>query len=133
MNLPAIRTVTAFSSTGSGHAGSLGNTPPVDEWLRDIAPSAELRRWFAHEPERWAEFKRRYLDELHNEPAAGALVRLRKAASHRHATLLYGAKDETHNNAAVLQALLDTSHPDLGCRRQVRTDRVEPTKCRPVR
>lgn len=77
----------------------------VDEWLRNIAPSAELRRWFGHEPERWTDFKRRYLDELHNEPAAAALERLREVAARQRVTLLYGAKDEAHNNAVVLLGL----------------------------
>ncbi len=82
----------------------------VDEWIRDVAPSAELRRWFGHEPERWSEFRHRYLDELRHEPAAEAFGRLRETTAHRHVTLLYGAKDEAHNNAVVLQQLLEARH-----------------------
>ncbi|HET7833875.1 MAG TPA: DUF488 domain-containing protein [Gallionella sp.] len=86
--------------------GLTKDSAAVDEWVRDASPSTELRRWFGHEPERWAEFKRRYLDELHHEPAAAALERLRKAAARQRVTLLYGAKDEAHNNAVVLLELL---------------------------
>ena len=76
----------------------------VDLWLKDVAPSTELRKWFAHDPARWAEFKSRYQAELkHN---AGALAALKDAISSGPATLLYGAKDEQHNEAVVLQKLL---------------------------
>jgi uncharacterized protein YeaO (DUF488 family) len=82
----------------------------VDEWMREVAPSAELRRWFGHEPERWAEFRKRYREELQHEPAAAALTHLREIAAHqRVTTLLYGAKDEAHNNAAVLLEILESS------------------------
>lgn len=79
----------------------------VDEWLQDVAPSTELRRWFGHEPTRWAEFKLRYRSELKLEPAAAALSHLREVAARQQVTLLYGAKDETYNHAAVLRALID--------------------------
>ncbi|HEY0720868.1 MAG TPA: DUF488 domain-containing protein [Gammaproteobacteria bacterium] len=82
----------------------------VAEWLRDVAPSTELRRWFSHEPERWAEFKRRYLHELEGEAAVNALHHLREVAAQQHVTLLYGAKDEAHNNAVVLLEHLQRRH-----------------------
>ena len=82
----------------------------VDEWLRDLAPSTELRRWFNHEPERWAEFKRRYLHELRSAAAVAALTRLSEVAAKQRVTLLYGAKDETHNNAVVLLEHLKRHH-----------------------
>jgi len=75
----------------------------LDEWLKDVAPSADLRKWFNHEPERWPEFQRRYLRELHANPA---LATLRAIAAKGRLTLVYGAKDEAHNDAVVLAALL---------------------------
>ena len=76
----------------------------VDLWLKDVAPSTGLRKWFAHDPAKWPEFKSRYQAELkHN---AGALATLKDAIASGPATLLYGAKDEDHNEAVVLQKLL---------------------------
>jgi uncharacterized protein YeaO (DUF488 family) len=76
----------------------------VDEWLRDIAPSDALRKWYGHDPQKWAEFKRRYFKEL----AAHAQIadRLRTLARRRRVTLLYAAHDELHNNAAALRDYL---------------------------
>ena len=71
----------------------------IDLWLKDVAPSADLRRWFGHKPERWAEFQKRYLAELAGNPA---LEELRRLARGKPTTLLYGAKDEIHNQARVL-------------------------------
>ena len=71
----------------------------IDLWLKDVAPSADLRRWFGHKPERWAEFQKRYLAELAGNPA---LEELRRLARGKPTTLLYGARDETHNQARVL-------------------------------
>ncbi|UVK44266.1 DUF488 domain-containing protein [Mesorhizobium sp. AR07] len=73
-------------------------------WLKEIAPSDELRGWFGHEPARWAEFQKRYRAELDgNEEAVG---QLRSLLSEGHVTLLYGAHDEAHNNAVALAAYL---------------------------
>ncbi len=77
---------------------------PLDEWARELAPSAALRKWFGHDPARWEEFRRRYLGEL--EAQAGELERLRVIARRRPLILLYGAKDETRNQAVVLRAAL---------------------------
>ena len=76
----------------------------VDLWLKDVAPSNELRKWFAHDPARWAEFQRRYKEELkeNREP----LALLRQEARRGGVTLLYGAHDEEHNQAVVLATLL---------------------------
>jgi uncharacterized protein YeaO (DUF488 family) len=76
----------------------------IDFWLRDIAPSAELRRWFGHRPERWPEFRRRYLAELQERPEL--IEEIRKAARGRPVTLVYGARDEANNDAVVLKELL---------------------------
>src|SRR5580704_6346326 len=73
----------------------------VDLWLKDVAPSTELRKWFAHDPAKWAEFRSRYLDELKKDKEQLSL--LRQEAAKGAVTLVYGAKDEQHNEAAVLQ------------------------------
>ncbi|NKY40128.1 DUF488 family protein [Cellulomonas septica] len=76
----------------------------VDVWLKDVAPSTELRRWFHHEEPLFDEFARRYRAELATNPA---LDRLREVvATHEVVTLLYGAKDPDHNQATVLRELL---------------------------
>jgi uncharacterized protein YeaO (DUF488 family) len=77
----------------------------LDDWLRDVAPSDELREWFGHDPERWEEFQRRYFEELDSK--AEALGVLIDAAKHGEVTLLFGAKDEEHNNAVALRAYLE--------------------------
>lgn len=73
----------------------------IDLWLKDIAPSAELRRWFGHDPEKWPEFCRRYRDELDRN--IEALETLRRATDKGTVTLLYSARDEQHNNAVALR------------------------------
>lgn len=79
----------------------------VDLWLRDIAPSTELRKWFHHEPEKWTEFRRRYEQELRHNP--DAVAQLREAIRAHHVTLVYGAKDAEHNQAVVLRDFLARS------------------------
>lgn len=77
----------------------------LDLWLKDIAPSTELRQWFGHDPEKWAEFQEKYKIELadNNEPVA----ELKKIVKqNRTVTLLYAAKDEEHNEALVIANLL---------------------------
>ena len=73
----------------------------VDLWLKDIAPSTALRKWFGHDPSKWEEFKKRYLDELKGKSEQIQLLKqeMEKGA----VTLVYGAKDEEHNEALVLQ------------------------------
>ena len=76
----------------------------IDHWLKDVAPSDRLRRWFGHDPERWTEFRRRYKAELRGNRAA--LDRLREIAGKRRLTLLFSAHDEAHNQAVVLKDIL---------------------------
>jgi len=76
----------------------------IDEWLKEIAPSTELRKWFGHEAARWPEFRRRYKAETKQHPEE--LARLRSLAKKGPLTLVYSAHDETHNNAVVLRALI---------------------------
>lgn len=75
-------------------------------WLKDVAPSAELRTWFGHDPEKWAEFQRRYRDELDNM-GGDTLQPIVDAARVGPVTLLYGARDTEHNNAVVLRDYVD--------------------------
>ena len=77
---------------------------PLDAWLKEVAPSTELRRWFGHDPARWAEFRRRYWAELKQQPDALAL--LREKARRGTVTLLYAARDPEHNNAVALKGML---------------------------
>jgi uncharacterized protein YeaO (DUF488 family) len=77
----------------------------IDLWAKEVAPTSELRIWFGHRPERFDEFRTRYLDELNSNPAAAAL---RKQITRKKATLLYAAKDPVHNHAVVLAEFL---HP----------------------
>lgn len=74
----------------------------IEEWLKDVAPSHELRRWFGHEPSRFSEFRERYRAELRAEPAHTALLGLARRAATGTVTLIYSAHDELHNNAVVL-------------------------------
>ena len=76
----------------------------IDEWMREIAPSAGLRRWFGHEPKKWSEFRRRYKRELreHEDLLSG----LASLASRGRVTLVFGARDEQHNDAVVLAAVI---------------------------
>jgi uncharacterized protein YeaO (DUF488 family) len=75
------------------------------EWVKDLSPSSELRTWFGHDPERWPEFQKRYRTELKkNEAVAGFVEKYEDA---KIITLLYGAKDEQHNHALVLQEYLE--------------------------
>ena len=78
----------------------------IDEWVKELAPSDELRKWFAHKPERWDEFRRRYRDELQSSEKQALLKKLNAETRERTLTLVYGAKDTEHNNARALAELL---------------------------
>jgi len=88
----------------------------LDEWLRDLAPSDELRRWYHARPGEWAKFRKKYLKELSDPEAETALRRLYQYANKRkRLTLLFASKNETRNNAVVLKELLDgTRKPPTG-------------------
>jgi uncharacterized protein YeaO (DUF488 family) len=79
----------------------------IDAWIKDVAPSDGLRRWFGHDPGKWPEFRRRYRAELARNPALTELKEL--ARSRRTVTLLFAAKDAEHNNAMVLRDVLQRS------------------------
>lgn len=76
----------------------------LDEWIKEVAPSTELRQWFGHDPERWLEFQRRYKAELRQH--SHELDRIRALAKTKTITLVYSAHDETHNDAVVLKDVL---------------------------
>jgi uncharacterized protein YeaO (DUF488 family) len=76
----------------------------IDHWLKELAPSTELRKWFGHDSARWNEFRRRYSKELHEH--WGELEQLRGWARKHRVTLVYAARDEAHNEAAVLRDIL---------------------------
>ncbi len=78
----------------------------LDGWYRDVAPSSELRKWFAHDPAKWEEFKQRYFLELGQKPEVWRpLIESARAGK---TTLLYAAQDREHNNAVALKAYLET-------------------------
>jgi uncharacterized protein YeaO (DUF488 family) len=79
----------------------------LDAWDRELAPSAALRRWFGHDPARFPEFARRYALELHAGRGAAALAELTRRAARGPVILVYGARDERHNNAFVLRDLIE--------------------------
>ncbi len=76
----------------------------LDAWLKDVAPSTELRQWFAHDPVKWVEFQRRYVAELDAKPEA--VQPLRKAMREGPVTLLFSSHDAEHNNAVALKSYL---------------------------
>ncbi|HEX8727682.1 MAG TPA: DUF488 family protein [Ktedonobacterales bacterium] len=78
----------------------------VDIWLKEIAPSQELRKWYAHDPDRFAEFRKRYEAELATDPARAALAHLRSLAARERVTLVFATHDAELSNAAVLRDLL---------------------------
>lgn len=77
----------------------------IDLWLKDVAPSTELRKWFNHEPEKWPEFQKRYSKELLNNQTTlnELLLKIKKS----NVTLVYSAKDELHNDAVLLKSYLE--------------------------
>ena len=81
----------------------------VNLWLKDVAPSTELRKWFDHDPAKWKQFQVRYRKELRDKK--DALKLLRQTSREHTVTLVYGARDEEHNEALVLKTILE------GCRR----------------
>jgi uncharacterized protein YeaO (DUF488 family) len=78
----------------------------IDAWTKEVAPSDELRRWFGHDPTRWETFAARYRDELRRQPAAALVDDLVARARRGTVTLVYGAKDELHNQAVVLRDVI---------------------------
>ena len=110
-----IRLKRAYNSAGSGDGtrvlvdrlwprGVRKADAAIDVWAKDIAPSPALRRWFGHDPARWHEFRRRYSEEIHRR--RDRLDELRTLAQKGRVTLVFGARDEVHNDAVVLREVL---------------------------
>lgn len=76
----------------------------IDEWMKELAPSTELRQWFAHDPAKWPEFRRRFKEELRERD--DLLRRLTSMAARGRVTLVFGARDEAHNDAVVLASVV---------------------------
>ena len=85
--------------------GMKKETAAIDLWLKEVAPSTSLRKWFGHETAKWSDFQKRYRQELQDNTKA--VDTLRQLLSKETVTLLYGAKDEQHNQAVVLQDFLN--------------------------
>ena len=79
-----------------------------DAWLKDVAPSTELRQWFSHDPAKWKEFQRRYFAELDSKPEA--LEPIRTTLKRKQVTLLFSSHDTMHNNAVALKSYLTAHH-----------------------
>jgi len=75
----------------------------IDHWLKDLAPSAELRRWYGHRPERWPEFRRKYLRELREARLSGEIDGLIDLCLNQPVTFVYASREEARNSAAVLR------------------------------
>jgi len=106
------KTISEFWLIDCGPRGLSKEKARVDLWLKEIAPSNELRKWFGHDPERYNGFKNKYLDELKDKEEL--IKQLRSIEKIHHTiTLLYSAKDEEHNNAVVLLELLKKTREKL--------------------
>jgi len=91
---------------------------PLEAWLKDVAPSTELRKWFSHDPARWNEFRKRYYAELEKSPEAWQP--LVEAARKGTVTLIYSSHDEEHNNAVALKEFLTAKS---GSRKSARVEK----------
>jgi len=80
------------------------STANIDMWLKDVAPSDDLRKWFSHDPSKWEEFKKRYKKELEKNPALQQLLDIIRKSD---VTLIYASKDTEHNNAVVLKEVIE--------------------------
>lgn len=77
----------------------------IDEWMKEIAPTTDLRKWFSHDPAKWPEFRKRYITELKNK--SELFERLRSEAKKGTITLLFAAKDAEHSNAVILKEVIE--------------------------
>ena len=77
-----------------------------DAWIKDIAPSASLRKWYGHEPEKWEEFRKKYRQELSKPPRRHSLDELVERARKEQVTLIFGARDAERSNAAVIAEMI---------------------------
>jgi uncharacterized protein YeaO (DUF488 family) len=80
------------------------STANIDTWLKDVAPSKELRMWFSHDPDKWEEFRSKYKKELRGNKALDNLIDM---VTKEDITLIYSSRDEEHNNALVLKEVIE--------------------------
>ncbi len=78
----------------------------IDEWIKELGPSTELRKWFGHDPERWVEFRKRYTRELSEPDKKALLENISQMALRQNVTLIYSAKDTEHNDVKVLEEII---------------------------
>jgi uncharacterized protein YeaO (DUF488 family) len=78
----------------------------IDEWYKDLGPSTELRKWFGHDPEKWSEFRKRYIEELSDPRKKALLEDITQAAGRNNITLIYSAKDTEHSDVKVLVEII---------------------------
>jgi uncharacterized protein YeaO (DUF488 family) len=88
--------------------GLMREEAAIDEWMKDLAPSDELRRWFGHEPEKWPEFQRRYTQELLSPDKVRLVDKVVRMAGEGNVTIVYAARDTEHNNAKVLEQIIQS-------------------------
>lgn len=101
----------------------------IDQWPKDVTPSNELRKWFHHDPDRWDEFRRRYLAELKDK--GSELDELRKLAQAGPITLIYAARDTPHLHATVLRDVLLGASAKTGAKASAKTTAKAATKAKP--
>jgi uncharacterized protein YeaO (DUF488 family) len=87
---------------------------PIDEWMKELGPSTDLRKWFNHDPARWLEFVKRYHRELEESAAHERLLALAQRAAEGTVTLIYSSHDREHNNAVALKAEIERAAHRLG-------------------
>lgn len=103
-----------------------------DDWLKEIAPSDSLRKWFHHDPDRWSEFEQRYARELESEAAHAVIDNLVTLAASETVTLIYSAHDEEHNNAIVLKRMIERRLRRPPRKATRRTERHVPSRSHPA-
>lgn len=101
----------------------------IDQWPKDVTPSNELRKWFHHDPDRWDEFRRRYLAELKDK--SSEIDELRKLAQTGPITLIYAARDTPHLHATVLRDVLLGASAKTGAKASAKTTAKAATKAKP--
>jgi len=93
----------------------------IDEWIKELGPSTELRKWFSHDPARWPEFVKRYHRELEESPAHERLLALAHRAAEGTVTLIYSSHDTEHNNAVALKTEIERAAHRMRPRNQPHT------------
>ena len=109
-DLPSTTTGVRVLVDGLWPRGVRSADAPIDKWVKEVAPSSELRRWYRHDPKKWTEFKRRYFDELGQKQEVVAV--LLSLATSGDLVLVYASRERILNNASALKEYLDARVPD---------------------